>query len=75
MLKYLDNIPDDVISGLEVPTGIPLVYRLDKDLNPIFDARANAPLRGYFLADPEEVKKAQEAVANQSKVRYGEADA
>ncbi|KAJ1628928.1 histidine phosphatase superfamily [Pavlovales sp. CCMP2436] len=72
MLKYLDNISDEVIAGLEVPTGIPLVYHLDKDLQVIPDARANAPLRGAFLADPEEVKKAQEAVANQSKVRWSE---
>jgi 2,3-bisphosphoglycerate-dependent phosphoglycerate mutase len=75
MLKYLDDIPDDVISNLEVPTGIPLVYRLDKNLKPIPDARTRAPLRGYFLADPEEVKKAQEAVANQSKVRWSEKEA
>lgn len=32
MLKYIDDIPDDEIANLEVPTGIPLLYRLDKDL-------------------------------------------
>ena len=57
--------------GLEIPTGIPLVYRLDKDLKPIKSPRAARLLSGYFLGDPEEIKKAQEAVANQSKVRYG----
>ena len=71
MLKYLDEISDEVITGLEVPTGIPLVYRLDKNLKPIPSDRACEPLNGYFLVDPEELKKAQEKVANQSKQRYG----
>ena len=75
MLKYLDEISDEVITGLEVPTGIPLVYRLDKNLKPIPSDRACEPLNGYFLVDPEELKKAQEKVANQSKLRYGEGEA
>jgi len=71
ILKVLDDIGDDDITGLEIPTGIPLVYRLDKDLQPIPDSRAAGLLQGYFLGDPDEIKKAQEEVANQSKSRYG----
>jgi 2,3-bisphosphoglycerate-dependent phosphoglycerate mutase len=58
LVKYLDNIPDDVIPGLNIPTGIPLVYELKEDLTPI---------RNYYLGDPETVKKATQAVANQLK--------
>jgi 2,3-bisphosphoglycerate-dependent phosphoglycerate mutase len=70
IVKYLDDFSDADITELEIPTGIPLVYRLDKDLKPIRDARCSGLLNGYFLGDPEEIKKAQEKVANQSKVRY-----
>jgi len=63
--KYLDNIPDDVIPSLEIPTGIPLVYELDEDLNPILSDRSVAPLNGYFLISAEELKERQEAVKNQ----------
>lgn len=56
MVKYLDNIPEDVITELNIPTGIPLVYELDADLKPI---------KNYYLGDPEAIKKAQEAVAKQ----------
>jgi 2,3-bisphosphoglycerate-dependent phosphoglycerate mutase len=58
LVKYLDHIPDDVIPGLNIPTGIPLVYELKDDLTPI---------RNYYLGDPEAVKKATQAVANQLK--------
>ena len=58
LVKYLDNIPDDVIPGVNIPTGMPLVYELDEALKPI---------RNYYLGDPEKVKKAMEAVANQGK--------
>ena len=58
LVKYLDNISDDEIVGLNIPTGIPLVYELDKNLR---------PLRSYYLGDPEAVRKAAEAVANQGK--------
>lgn len=56
LVKYLDDIPDDEIVGLNIPTGIPLVYELDDDLTPI---------RSYYLGDPEAAKKAAEAVAGQ----------
>jgi 2,3-bisphosphoglycerate-dependent phosphoglycerate mutase len=60
LVKYLDNIPDDEITGLNIPTGIPLVYELDAALK---------PLRSYYLGDPEAAKKAAEAVANQGKAK------
>jgi len=56
LVKYLDNIPDADIVGLNIPTGIPLVYELTDEL---------APIRSYYLGDPEAVKKAAEAVAAQ----------
>jgi 2,3-bisphosphoglycerate-dependent phosphoglycerate mutase len=58
LVKYLDKIPDDEIVGLNIPTGIPLVYELEDDLTPI---------RSYYLGDEETVKKATQAVANQLK--------
>ena len=54
-----------------VPTGIPLVYKLDKDLKVIVQDGAVPPLSGKFLVDEDELKKKQEEVANQSKLRYG----
>lgn len=60
MVKYLDNIPDDVITELNIPTGIPLVYELDEDLKPI---------QHYYLGDPDEVAKKAAAVANQGKAK------
>ncbi len=60
MVKYLDNIPDQEIPELNIPTGIPLVYELDERLKPI---------RHYYLGDAEAVAKAAAAVANQGKVK------
>ncbi len=60
LVKYLDNIPDDVIPEVNIPTGMPLVYELEDDLKPI---------KNYYLGDPEKVKKAMEAVASQGKVK------
>lgn len=60
LVKYLDNISDEEIVHLNIPTGIPLVYELDKDLKPI---------KNYYLGDPETVRKAQEQVANQGKAK------
>ena len=71
ILKYLDDISDEEITKLEIPTGVPLVYKVDKDMKPIKSELAVAPLTGYFLVDPEELKRKQEEVANQSKLRYG----
>ena len=58
LVKYLDNISDEKIVNLNIPTGMPLVYELDDNLKPI---------KNYYLGDPEAVKKAMEAVANQGK--------
>ena len=60
LVKYLDNVSDEEIVGLNIPTGIPLVYELDADLK---------PLEHYYLGDPEEIRKAEEAVARQGKAR------
>ncbi len=56
LVKYLDDISDEEIVGLNIPTGIPLVYELEDDLKPI---------RHFYLGDPEVVKRATEAVAGQ----------
>lgn len=60
LVKYFDNIPDNEIVELNIPTGIPLVYELDKDLKPI---------KNYYLGDQEEIAKAAAAVANQGKAK------
>jgi 2,3-bisphosphoglycerate-dependent phosphoglycerate mutase len=60
LVKFLDGISDAEIVGLNIPTGIPLVYELDATL---------APLRHYYLGDPEAAAKAAAAVASQSKAK------
>jgi 2,3-bisphosphoglycerate-dependent phosphoglycerate mutase len=69
IVKYIEDISDDVIPGLEIPTGTPLVYALDADLKPIPSSAAVAPLKfGRYLGDAEKIKAAAEAVKNQTKV-------
>ena len=58
LVKYLDNVSEAEIVGLNIPTGVPLVYLLNDDLK---------PLQKFYLGDPEVVKRAAEAVANQGK--------
>lgn len=58
LVKYLDDISDSDIVGLNIPNGIPLVYELDENLKPI---------RRYYLGDEEAAKKAAAAVASQGK--------
>jgi 2,3-bisphosphoglycerate-dependent phosphoglycerate mutase len=58
LVKYLDDVSEEDIVGLNIPTGIPLVYELEDDLKPI---------RSYYLGDPEAARKAAEAVANQAR--------
>ncbi len=58
LVKYLDNIGDDDIVGVNIPNGIPLVYELDANLKPI---------RHYYLGDAEAAAKAAAAVASQGK--------
>ncbi|GAB4553745.1 MAG: 2,3-diphosphoglycerate-dependent phosphoglycerate mutase [Rhizobacter sp.] len=58
LVKYLDNIADNDIVGVNIPNGIPLVYELDANLKPI---------KSYYLGDAEAAAKAAAAVANQGK--------
>ena len=58
LVKHLDGIPEDEIVELNIPTGIPLVYELDDQLN---------ALNHYYLGDPEQVQAAIQGVANQGK--------
>ncbi|MGB5106885.1 MAG: 2,3-diphosphoglycerate-dependent phosphoglycerate mutase [Candidatus Zixiibacteriota bacterium] len=60
MVKYLDNLSDEKIISLNIPTALPLVYELDADLKPI---------KNYYLGDPEKIKQAIESVANQGKAK------
>ena len=60
LVKYLDNISNEEIVELNIPTGIPLVYELKEDLTPI---------RSFYLGDPEEIEKAAKAVATQGKAK------
>jgi len=60
LVKYLDGVSEEDIVGLNIPTGMPLVYDLDADLR---------PLGRQYLGDPEAVAKAMEAVANQGKAK------
>ncbi|MDY6855052.1 MAG: 2,3-diphosphoglycerate-dependent phosphoglycerate mutase [Thermodesulfobacteriota bacterium] len=56
LVKYLDDVSDEDIPHLNIPTGIPLVYELDSDLKAV---------RHYYLGDQESVKKAIDSVAGQ----------
>ena len=58
LVKYLDNISDQDIVGLNIPNGIPLVYELDANLRPI---------RHYYLGDAAAAAAAAAAVASQGK--------
>ncbi len=57
LVKYLDKMPDQEIVALNIPTGIPMVYEFNDEMQPV---------RRYYLGDPEAVKKAEQAVANQT---------
>ena len=58
LVKYLDDVSDDAIVDLNIPTGIPLLYELDASLKPI---------QHQYLGDPEAARKAAEAVAAQAR--------
>jgi len=60
LVKYLDSISDIEISDLNIPTGIPLVYELDKDL---------IPMKHYYLGNSEEILRATAAVEKQGKLQ------
>jgi 2,3-bisphosphoglycerate-dependent phosphoglycerate mutase len=58
LVKFLDEVPDNEIVALNIPTGIPLVYELTEELK---------PTRHYYLGDPEKVQAAIQSVADQLK--------
>ncbi len=58
LVKHLDGLSDEAVTELNIPTGVPLVYELDHDL---------APVRRFYLGDPDEVARAAKAVAEQAK--------
>ena len=60
LVKHLDHVSDEKIVGLNIPTGIPLVYELDDSLK---------PQRHYYLGDPDEVARRVASVASQGKVK------
>ncbi len=60
LVKYLDNMSEEEIIPLNIPTGVPLVYELDEELKPI---------KHYYLGDMEAIAAAQKAVANQGKAK------
>ncbi|MBU4613007.1 2,3-diphosphoglycerate-dependent phosphoglycerate mutase [Achromobacter sp. GG226] len=60
LIRHLDNVSDDDIVNLNIPTGQPLVYELDDDLKPI---------RHYYLGNPDEIAAAMAAVAAQGKAK------
>ncbi len=60
LVKYLDNVSESEITELNIPTGLPLVYELDKNMKPI---------KHYYLGDAEEAAKKAAAVANQGKAK------
>jgi 2,3-bisphosphoglycerate-dependent phosphoglycerate mutase len=62
LVKHLDGVSDADIVGLNIPTGVPLVYELDDTLRPI---------RHEYLGDAEQIRKAQEAVARQGQAAGG----
>lgn len=60
VVKHLSGMSEDEILKYNIPTAVPLVYEFDQDLN---------PLKNYYLLDEDEVKRRQEAVANQAAAR------
>ena len=60
LVKYFDNMADSEIVGVNIPTGVPLVYEFDDNMKAI---------NHYYLMDEEELKKQMEAVANQGKAK------
>mmetsp|Transcript_21374 Transcript_21374/g.27633 ORF Transcript_21374/g.27633 Transcript_21374/m.27633 type:complete len:778 (+) Transcript_21374:69-2402(+) len=66
LVKMLDGISEEDITGLNIPTGVPLVYELDENLKPIPHPDAIAPLTGRYLGDQEAVRARIEGVKNQT---------
>jgi 2,3-bisphosphoglycerate-dependent phosphoglycerate mutase len=60
LVKYLDNLTEEQVLKLNIPTGIPLVYELDDNLK---------PLKSYYLGDQDAIAAAMNAVASQGKAK------
>jgi 2,3-bisphosphoglycerate-dependent phosphoglycerate mutase len=60
LVKYLDDVSDEEIVSLNIPTGVPLVYELDESLK---------PLKHYYLGDQDAIARAMQEVANQGKAK------
>jgi len=67
LVKHLDNISSEDITGLNIPTGVPLVYELDEDMKPIRHPDAIGPLSGRYLGNLDEVRARIGAVMAQTK--------
>jgi 2,3-bisphosphoglycerate-dependent phosphoglycerate mutase len=67
LVKYLDNIPESEIVELNIPTAVPLIYHLDKDLKPVKVKNAVSPLSGEYLGNQQDIKNRIEGVKNQTK--------
>jgi 2,3-bisphosphoglycerate-dependent phosphoglycerate mutase len=63
LIKYAEKISDKDIADLNIPTAIPMIYEVEDNMEPI---------RRYYLGDQESVKKAAEAVADQSKAKIAD---
>jgi len=66
LVKHLDGISEEEIAGLNIPTGVPLIYKLDENLHPIPQKDAIAPLKGKYLGNQENIKARIEGVKNQT---------
>jgi 2,3-bisphosphoglycerate-dependent phosphoglycerate mutase len=60
LVKYLDGISDDAITGLNIPNGVPLVYEFDEALKPV---------RHFYLGDAAAIAAKEAAVANQGRAK------
>ncbi|KAK8797393.1 hypothetical protein WA158_004601 [Blastocystis sp. Blastoise] len=69
LVMHLDNISEKAITGLNIPTAVPLVYDFDENCNIIPHADAIAPLRGRYLGDQEAIRAKILSVANQTKAK------
>ena len=67
LVKHLDGIDEATISELNIPTGTPLIYELDDNLNVIPSSTAIAPLQGRYLGDQVAIRARIEGVKNQTK--------
>jgi len=67
LVKYLDDIDESTIAGLNIPTGVPLVYEFDDDMNVIPSKDSIGALRGKYLGDLDAIRAKIEGVKNQTK--------